>query len=59
MKKPQEKIHANEEKKKESMTDNRVKDTGSKGIFIFFSVTKNLKQIFCNRNEWIEDSTSI
>lgn len=38
------------------MIDNAVKDIGSKAIFISFYVNECSKEIFCNRNEWIEDS---
>lgn len=41
---------------KEPMTDNAVKDIGSKDIFTSFHVNESSKDFFCNRNEWIEDS---
>lgn len=41
---------------KEPMTDNAVKDTGSKAIFTSFHLNESSEEIFCNRNEWIEDS---
>jgi len=37
------------------LTDNAIKNIGSKAIFVSFYLNESSEGSFCNRNEWIED----